>query len=114
MKTIATTVVLYSTPMYSLVFHTNIYFGMIIYNKKKIRVDHFAPMLFFVVPTIITSILAIVMYGTAISWVGTTLAIFIIYLSYKASVWALTTLQISITGANSMNTSKTRCVAGAQ
>jgi diguanylate cyclase (GGDEF)-like protein len=55
-------------------------FGMIIYNKKKIRVDHFAPMLFFVVPTIITSILAIVMYGTAISWVGTTLAIFIIYL----------------------------------
>ncbi|MGI6084121.1 MAG: GGDEF domain-containing protein [Acetivibrionales bacterium] len=55
-------------------------FGMIIYNRKKIRADHFVPMLLFVVPTIITSILAIIMYGTAISWVGTTLAIFIIYL----------------------------------
>ena len=55
-------------------------FGMIIYNKKKIRSDHFAPMVFFVVPTIVTTILAIFMYGTAISWVGTTLAIFIIYL----------------------------------
>ncbi|NLE26288.1 MAG: GGDEF domain-containing protein [Clostridiaceae bacterium] len=37
-------------------------------------------MVFFVVPTIVTTILAIFMYGTAISWVGTTLAIFIIYL----------------------------------
>ena len=55
-------------------------FGMILYNKKKIRSDHFAPMVFFVVPTIVTTILAIFMYGTAISWVGTTLAIFIIYL----------------------------------
>lgn len=55
-------------------------FGMIIFNRKKIRTGHFLPMVFFVAPTIITSILAIILYGTAISWVGTTLAIFIIYL----------------------------------
>lgn len=53
---------------------------MIIYNRKKIRAGHFAPMLFFAVPTLISSILAIFIYGIAISWVGTTLAIFIIYL----------------------------------
>jgi len=55
-------------------------FFMILFNRKKIRPDHFLPMVFFVVPTIITSILAILIYGIALSWVGTTLAIFIIYL----------------------------------
>lgn len=62
---------------FSLFFFT---FVMIIYNKKKIRKGHFVPMLVFVFPTIVTSILAILLYGTAISWVGTTLAIFIVYL----------------------------------
>lgn len=69
---------------YPLVFISFSFFiftlGMIIYNKKRIHAGHFAPMVFFVVPTIVTTILAIFMYGTAISWVGTTLAIFIIYL----------------------------------
>lgn len=55
-------------------------FIMIIYNRKKMQQGHFIPMIIFVVPTIITSILAIMMYGIAISWVGTTIAIFIIYL----------------------------------
>lgn len=55
-------------------------FVMIVFNRKKIRPDHFVPMVFFVVPTIITSLLAILLYGIALSWVGTTLAIFIIYL----------------------------------
>ncbi len=55
-------------------------FFMILYKKKSIRPDHFAPMVFFVVPTIVISLLAILVYGIALSWVGTTLAIFIIYL----------------------------------
>lgn len=53
---------------------------MIIVNRKRIRPDHFMPMVFFAVPTIITSIISILIYGIALSWVGTTLAIFIIYL----------------------------------
>jgi len=53
---------------------------IIIYNRKKIRTGHFIAMMFFVIPIIITSLLAIFIYGIAISWVGTTLAIFIIYL----------------------------------
>lgn len=55
-------------------------FIMIIVHRKRIRPDHFLPMIFFAVPTIITSILSILIYGIALSWVGTTLAIFIIYL----------------------------------
>lgn len=54
--------------------------GMILGNRKRIARDHFMPLLFFVLPTVITSILAILFYGIALAWVGTTLAIFIIYL----------------------------------
>jgi len=54
--------------------------GMILYNRKKIRQGHLIPMLFFAVPTIISSVISILAYGIEINWAGTTLAIFIIYL----------------------------------
>lgn len=53
---------------------------MIIANKRRIEQTHFIPMLFFVLPMVITSLLAILVYGIAIAWVGTTVSIFIIYL----------------------------------
>ena len=55
-------------------------FILIIINRKRIIPGHFVPMLIFVIPILITSILAILIYGIAIAWVGTTISIFIIYL----------------------------------
>lgn len=53
---------------------------MIIANRKRIERTHFLPMLLFIFPMVFTSLLAILVYGIAIAWVGTTISIFIIYL----------------------------------